>query len=177
MEPGTRRNEIILILKKQDEPLPAKKIAKFFDVSRQVIVGDIALLRAEGQDIISTPRGYIYEQKKNSRSEKYTGKIVCLHSVEETKKELQIIVDNGGETKNVEVDHPLYGSISSSLRIRSRHDINEFMKKLKDQQTTLLASLTDGIHLHTIQCEDEQSFIRIKEKLEEAGILYQQEKE
>lgn len=177
MEPGTRRKEIILILEKHEEPISAKKIAKHFDVSRQVIVGDIALLRAEGQDIISTPRGYIYEQKKNSHSRKYIGKIVCLHSVEETEKELQIIVDNGGETTNVEVDHPLYGSISSSLRIRSRHDINEFIKKVKDQNTTLLASLTDGIHLHTIQCEDEQTFIRIKQELDEAGILYQQFKE
>lgn len=175
MEPIARRSEILVILEQEEEPISAKKIANHFDISRQVIVGDIALLRAEGKEIISTPRGYILELEKKDNSGKYIGKIVCLHTVEQTEKELQIIVDNGGETMNVEVEHPLYGSISSSLRIRSRHDINEFMNKVKNKNTTLLASLTNGIHLHTIQCEDEHAFNRIQQELDEAGILYKQE--
>ena len=40
-------------------PVSATALAKQFAVSRQVIVGDIALLRAEGCSITATARGYI----------------------------------------------------------------------------------------------------------------------
>lgn len=174
MNPVMRRKEILKLLQNEKQPTNATKLADQFNVSRQVIVGDIALLRAEGREIISTPRGYLYDIDENN-SDYYTGKIVCLHTPEQTQKELQIIIDNGGETINVEVEHPVYGTIASTLRLRSRHDIQEFLHKMKEQNSNLLASLTDGIHLHTIQCEDKVTFDRIKKELNEAGILFNED--
>lgn len=171
MNPIMRRKEILQLLQSEKQPTTATKLADQFNVSRQVIVGDIALIRAEGKEIISTPRGYLYDID-DTNSEYYTGKIVCLHTPEQTQKELQIIIDNGGETVNVEVEHPVYGTIASALRLRSRHDIQEFLHKMQEQNSTLLSSLTDGIHLHTIQCEDQTTFDRIKKELNEAGILF-----
>lgn len=172
MNPTTRRKEIFKVLQNEKQPTNATKLADKFNVSRQVIVGDIALLRAEGREIISTPRGYLHNNIDKNNFDHYTGKIVCLHTTEQTEKELQIIVDNGGETIDVEVEHPIYGVIASTLHLRSRHDIQEFLHKMKEQNSNLLASLTDGIHLHTIQCEDKAMFDRIKKELKEAGILF-----
>lgn len=166
-----RREEILKQLQHEHHAVSASKLASRFDVSRQVIVGDIALLRAEGHDILSTPRGYVIpnsEQKDNI----YIGKVVCLHKADQTEQELQIIIDNGGEVLDVSVDHPLYGSLTGELRVANRYDINEFLKKMNNNQSKMLASLTNGVHTHTIHCENEEAFNRIKSELENANILY-----
>ena len=49
-----RREKIIQKLKTSEKPISATTFAKIFDVSRQVIVQDVALLRANGNSIIST---------------------------------------------------------------------------------------------------------------------------
>ena len=54
-----RRYEILNLIKSMKEPISGTELAKKFDVSRQVIVQDIALLRAENYDIFSTTRGYL----------------------------------------------------------------------------------------------------------------------
>ena len=56
---GKRREEIRrLLLESGDRVLSAGELAARFDVSRQIIVGDIAILRAGGEEILSTARGY-----------------------------------------------------------------------------------------------------------------------
>lgn len=168
-----RRQALVSALLKGEGPITARQLAEEYGVSRQVIVGDIALLRAEGHTILATPRGYVYEDKKVEAEGGYTGKIACLHSEEQIKEELQIIVDNGGQTVDVEVEHPLYGTITSPLRIQSRHDIEEFLKQMDAKETRMLSSLTGGVHLHTLICPDGASFQRIKNQLRSAGILYE----
>ena len=74
--------------------------AKKFGVSRQVIVQDIALIRAAGYEIISTNRGYILNQPKT----------VCRifkvqHTDEQLEEELNTIVDLGGCVDNVMIHH------------------------------------------------------------------------
>ena len=59
MSVETRHKQILTILKESNSPIVARKLAEKFEVSRQVIVGDIALLRAAGEEILSTPKGYI----------------------------------------------------------------------------------------------------------------------
>lgn len=166
-----RRQAILEHLKRVDLAVSARKLAEQFNVSRQVIVGDVALLRAEGHDILSTPRGYLLPENEEE-TDIYQGKIVCLHSAEQTAEELQIIVDNGGKVLDVSVEHPLYGALTGKLRIANRFDINEFLSEVKKQESKMLASLTDGIHTHTIQCTDEATFNRIKSELQRARILY-----
>ncbi|MGP6139978.1 MULTISPECIES: transcription repressor NadR [unclassified Jeotgalibaca] len=171
MSTVARRQEILECLKRVEVAVSARKLAEQFNVSRQVIVGDIALLRAEGYDILSTPRGYLLPRNEEE-TYLYQGKIVCLHTADQTKEELQIIVDNGGQVLDVIVEHPLYGTISGKLRIANRFDIKEYLKEVKKNESKMLASLTGGIHTHTIQCKDKKTFNRIKSELETAGILY-----
>ena len=59
MEAQKRREGIARRLEQAEGPVSASALAKEFAVSRQIIVGDVALLRAAGLDIAATPRGYI----------------------------------------------------------------------------------------------------------------------
>ena len=51
-----RREDIVRRLTISAEPISASSLAAAYGVSRQIIVGDIALLRASGEKISSTPR-------------------------------------------------------------------------------------------------------------------------
>ena len=148
-----------------DAPISASVLATRFGVSRQIIVGDIALLRASGMNIIATPRGYRLGEKQG---EVYT--VPCVHTQEDTETELLAIVDNGCTVLNVVVEHPLYGEIAGQLSLSSRYDVQQFMEKSRTAKQ--LASLTDGIHLHNITCPNEDAYIRVCKALDEAGILY-----
>ena len=56
---GDVRQEILKYIAGSRKPVSGTKLAELFQVSRQVIVQDIALLRAADYDIISTNRGYL----------------------------------------------------------------------------------------------------------------------
>ncbi|WP_373751083.1 transcription repressor NadR [Jeotgalibaca porci] len=171
MGPAMRRQAILKYLTQMDAAISARKMAEKFDVSRQVIVGDIALLRAEGHDVLSTPRGYILPAKADEKSF-YEGKVVCLHTPQQAEEELQIIVDNGGRVMDVSVDHPYYGLLTGKLQIATRYDIKEFLNHVKKHEAKMLSSLTDGVHTHVIHCPDQDTFTRIKSELHQHGILY-----
>ncbi|HEY8363291.1 MAG TPA: transcription repressor NadR [Tissierellaceae bacterium] len=173
MDGNDRRIEILKILERAQEPIKGTDLAERFNVSRQVIVQDIALLRAEGNNILATPRGYVlprsYEEKKIKKT------IVCRHQgYDELEEELRIIVDLGGKIIDVIVEHPLYGEIKGSLEIASRYDLKLFMDELRKTKAEPLASLTGGIHLHTIEVPDEETFERIKRELSKKKLLIQE---
>lgn len=168
-----RRNEIIKILEASDQAVNATQLAEQFSVSRQIIVGDIALIRAKGIEVIATPRGYLSAKALKGEDKSFTAKVACLHSEAEVEKELTIVVDNGGEVVDVQVEHPLYGTITGELHIGSRHDVADFMKKMGAKEVTMLSTLTGGVHIHTIACKDEAALIRIKHELKQAGILFE----
>ncbi|HSQ90401.1 transcription repressor NadR [Romboutsia sp.] len=166
-----RREEIINILKNASQAISGTNLANELNVSRQLIVGDIALLRAAGMDIISTPKGYILNNKESD--ENYIIRtIACRHSKDFIKDELNSIVDEGATVVNVIVEHSVYGQITADLHLSSRRDVKEFMKKLKVEDVNPLAQLTDGIHLHTIKCRDEETFEEVIKSLKEKGYLY-----
>ena len=79
-----RKTRIMEIISSSDKPVSASKIAKELGVSRQIIVGDVALLRASGEDITATPRGYILE---TNRSNHYT--IAVKHNNDQLEEELK----------------------------------------------------------------------------------------
>ena len=156
-------------LRSAERPLSATKFAKELSVSRQIIVGDVALLRASGEKILATPRGYILE-RTNGQIE-YT--VACVHDFENMEKELNIMVDNGCTVRNVTVEHPIYGQLTGQLQLSSRYDVSQFMEKLRKGEVAPLCQLTGGVHLHALSCPDEACFERTKAALADAGLLYE----
>ena len=170
MQAESRRQNIIRILTGSTGPVSAGKLAGMFGVSRQIIVGDIALLRASGVDITATPRGYVLTKG----SEGIIHRIPCRHRPEEMKEELQILVDNGCLVRDVIVEHPVYGQLVGQLDIATRYDVDEFISKVMRSDAAPLSDLTGGIHLHTIFCPDEEVYRRVLEKLRKSGFLFEQ---
>ena len=170
MSVETRHKQILTILKESNSPIVARKLAEKFEVSRQVIVGDIALLRAAGEEILSTPKGYIL----NTNLEKEVKKrIVCKHSIEETSAEIQTIIDLGGKLLDVSVEHPVYGEITGTLNIFDQADADQFIRKIESGETSLLLELTEGVHVHTIAASNIEIIELIEQDLMEKGILYE----
>ena len=160
-----RRNKILQRLSSADVAISATALAREFSVTRQVIVGDIALLRAQGHDISATPRGYVIPAAAIGP----VHQIACIHSEDQTQAELNAIVDCGCTVLDVIVEHPVYGQLTAPLQISSRYDVEQFLQKMHDAAP--LSALTEGIHLHTISCPNEDVFAHLKEMLHHLGIL------
>lgn len=172
MDAKQRRKEITKILKGSDMPISASSLASQLSVSRQIIVGDVAILRASGANIMATPRGYQYQDTAENTFP-YEGLIVCRHTPEQLQDELYTIVDYGGTVINVLIEHPLYGQLSGALNISSRYDVDLFLKQIWEEENAKpLSLLTNGIHLHQIGCKNQVVFERIKDILTEKGILF-----
>lgn len=167
MNTNERRERILDYLKAADHPLSATALAQKLSVSRQIIVGDVALLRAAGADITATPRGYVLERPRTG----FIRTVACLHSGEAMEQELTLIVDQGCTVENVIVEHPVYGQLTGPLDLSSRYDIYEFMRKVSENGARPLSALTDGIHLHTLRCPSQEAFDRTAAALEKAGFL------
>lgn len=173
MKAQERRAHILHDLKLAQEPVTAVQLAQKYDVSRQVIVGDIALLRAANHEILATNQGYLMNIPVTPvQTSVYRGKLVCQHCREETERELKLIVDLGGRVEDVQVDHPVYGILKASLKIDNYEDIRNFIAQMEAFQGEMLSSLTQGIHIHTIITENLEDFLAIKEALQKADILY-----
>lgn len=171
MNTTLRREKIAEILDTSTEYVSASKLTEVFGVSRQIIVSDIALLRANGKNIIATQRGYIIE--KGTDLGKATA-IICRHTKEQIREELYAIVDGGGIVSNVIVEHPLYGQISADLKISSRFDADEFVEKAQAFNASQLSDLTDGVHIHTIRVPSQKALDKILLDLNQKGILIEQ---
>ena len=163
-----RREALSRCLTETPCPVSATALAQRFSVSRQIIVGDIALLRASGLDVVATPRGY-----KLGETTGLIRTVACIHNgVEELEKELLAMVDNGCTVIDVVVEHRLYGEITGQLSLSSRYDVQQFVERAKDSST--LSSLTGGLHLHNLRCPDEEAYQRVCRDLEKLGVLYTQ---
>lgn len=164
-----RRAEVLRRLQEASQPLTGTRLSRELGVSRQIIVGDVSILRAEGQQIFATPRGYIMPKQEIGGFRKAT--LVCQHRAEDMEAELNAIVDNGGTVLDVIVEHPVYGPIKSDLLLESRRDIRNFLTKMKKCQANPLLVVTGGIHIHTVQVPDGEALQAIKDELVSLGIL------
>ncbi|OYQ66636.1 transcription repressor NadR [Aerococcus sp. 1KP-2016] len=172
MKAADRRDALLNALTNARGPLKANTLADAFGVSRQIIVGDVAILRASDHDIIATNQGYLLATKATAQdNSRYRGKIVCQHDSDQAVNELAMIVDRGGWVENIEIDHPYYGIIKATLTIQSHADITHFTAEMASHKGAMLSSLTNGIHLHTITAPDKTVFDEIKRDLFAAGIL------
>ena len=167
MEAASRRQAILDRLRTADRPVSASALAAGLNVSRQIIVGDIALLRAGGAEISATPRGYVLPRATDG----ITRTIACRHTLARTGQELDILVDNGCPVLDVIVEHPVYGQLTGQLQISSRYDVEQFLARIRDSDAAPLSMLTGGLHLHTLCCPNEDAYTRACAALKAAGLL------
>ena len=168
MTAAQRRSAIYEHLTRADTPISATALAQRFSVTRQVVVGDIALLRAEGHRITATPRGYMIPSETG-----LLRTIACHHSGADTQKELFAMVDCGCTVLDVIVEHPVYGQLTAPLALSSRYDVEQFVQRMADSHAQPISALTDGVHLHTLSCPSEDAFAHLKATLQSMGMLYE----
>ncbi len=169
MDAQTRRETIAQRLRQSPTPVSASALARECSVSRQVVVGDVALLRAGGAAIDATARGYVIQRSR----EGLRRQVACRHQGPDMEKELQIIVDNGCTVLDVIVEHPVYGQLTGGLGLSSRYDVRQFIRLAQTAQP--LSLLTEGVHLHTLLCPGQEAFLRVREELADAGFLLEQD--
>ena len=172
MNAAQRRERILARLTQALEPVSASALAGELGVSRQIVVGDVALLRAAGAQIDATPRGY----QLHPAAKGYTGILACVHrTAEQMRCELYTVVDHGGVVVDVAVENALYGELRGNLNLGSRYDVDAFVRQAGSAPECLLSRMTGGVHLHTLRCPDEQTFRRIEAALDAQGLLYRRE--
>jgi len=162
-----RRECIIKMLNTADEAISGTALAKELKVSRQIIVQDIALLRAEDMEIMSTTKGYLIAKKY----EKARRTFAVKHTTRQMEEELNLIVDCGGFILDVIVEHPVYGKISANLSIGSRQEVSAFIDRVNNSETVPLKELTKDVHRHTVEAQSEEVLNIIEEKLRQQGFL------
>ncbi len=170
MKANNRRKKILSIIRKSAIPVTGKELAALLQVTRQVIVQDIALLRAEGEAVFATSSGYLLV---DSAFQKRPIKVfTCRHkTLEEAEKELMIIVQNGGRVRDVIIEHPIYGEITGALMIDTPAAVKNLIERLRRKDSLMLSSITDGAHMHTVDAKTAESLEMIEANLQEAGIL------
>ena len=168
MEGQERRERILQLLQTNTEPVSGSQLAKQFGVSRQVIVQDIALLRAINRNILSTAKGYLLYCRG---TQKVNRCFPVWHNTSQIREELYCIVDLGGKILDVIVSHPIYGTISADLLINSRKEVDEFVTKVEEKRTIPLKELTNNYHFHTVEADSIEQLNAIELALKNAGYL------
>lgn len=166
MKAEERRNEILSFIGNTETPLPAGVLAERFKVSRQVIVQDIAILRANGYGITATNRGYLLNVGTRA-----TRVFKCRHTFEQIVDEGYLIIDCGGRVEDIYVNHRLYGRISARLDLDTRTHVEELYRSLRSGASKPLMSVTDGYHYHTVSAESEETLDKIEGLLRDSGFL------
>lgn len=170
MSSEDRREELLQILVRSGKPISGADLAAALGVSRQVIVQDIALLRANGMEILSTNRGYVAQNKSGAMFQRV---FKVIHTEAEAEKELNLVVDLGGIVKDVFIYHKAYGVVRADMNIKSRRDVKSYMEKIKTGKSSLLMNVTAGYHYHTILAEDEETLDLVFKALQDNGFLAQ----
>jgi transcriptional regulator of NAD metabolism len=168
---GEKRREFLLsLLKTSSNPITGSELAKKANVSRQVIVNDMTLLKAKNEPIIATSQGYLYMLQPGVQ-QSFEKTIACCHSPLEVENELFLLVDNGVTVKDVRIEHPVYGDLTASIMVSNRKEVIQFLEKIKNTSAAYLSELTEGVHLHTVSAANAQSIADAEQALEEAGYL------
>ncbi len=174
MEAKQRREEILRLLNMDMKPLSATRLADHFGVSRQIVVGDVALLRAAGECITATSRGYVLGKAPGIEEKADTYVLTCSHDKSALETELYTVLDNGGSFLNISIEHKLYGTIVCDMNITSRYEADVYLKQIALDSAPLLSDLTGGVHFHTIHCPSSDVYRRVLSALKDKGLLYSQ---
>lgn len=168
MDTIERRQQILKLLRQAAHPLTGAELSTRLQVSRQVIVQDMAVLRAAGEEILASPQGYYFYQRN---SETYRAVVAVCHPPEQTEVELMALVDVGVEIVDVIIDHPLYGEQRGMLHLASREDVRQFIGRWTATGARLLSELTGGPHLHTLEARRSEQLDQARTVLRERGYL------
>ena len=166
MNAEERRKEIVNLLYASTDALSGSILAEKLGISRQIIVQDIALLKAEGFDILSTHKGYII--KDSPLIEKV---FKLRHTSEQTLDELSSVVSLGGCIVDVFVNHKVYGRIKAMLNIASQNDVEIFRQNIESGKSSELMHVTSGYHYHTVRAENEAVLSEIEKMFRLKGYL------
>jgi len=168
---GEDRRQSIMGMLRRGGVYTGSVLSEMFGVTRQVIVGDIALLRAAGELIVATPQGYMYVPAVSGRAVRQT--IAAKHTPDlaSLREELYLIVGHGVTVLDVTVEHPLYGEITGNLRLMSQRDVDVFLEKMQSSNAEPLSVLTGGMHLHTLEAPDQQTLQSLLQQLRQRGFL------
>ncbi len=166
MKAEKRRREIVAALMGASAPLSGAQLSEQTGVSRQVIVQDIAVLKAEGYDILATHKGYII---KSAPTVERVFKV--HHDSSRTEDELCGIVDLGGIVVDVYVWHKVYGKIGAGLNIFSKKGVQQFMEGIKSGRSTELMHITGGYHYHTVRADSEAVLDSIQQYLTQNNYI------
>ena len=165
-----RRMKIRQMLLDARQPLTGTALAGALHVSRQVIVQDIALMRAEHLPILSTNKGYLLGPDA-VRSSQPKRVFFVRHATDRVLEEFMTVIDLGGRILDVAVEHELYGPIRADLLIENRQDAQDFVDRLKNCRDNPLKVLTDDCHFHTVAAPSEKLLDLIESELRSRGFL------
>ena len=168
MNASKRRLRIMELLSRANAPLTGSTLAAVCHVTRQIIVGDIARLRAENTSIIATPQGY--RLLKTTTGIKRL--VVSKHGPDEAEHELRTIVAKGGTVCNVTIEHDVYGSLEGNLHLSTQKDIDRYLKRMKENHAAFLSSMSGGIHTHLIEAPTRAVMDEIIKALHKEGFIY-----
>lgn len=166
----SRRANLLQLLQDHGSPLSGSALAKMLGVTRQIIVQDIALIRADNHNILSTNKGYIYR----ADSEKITQPmrvVYVRHTTEQVLDEFLTVLELGGTVLDVAVEHEIYGQIRVDLLIETEQDARDFVDRLAHCKDNPLKVLTDDCHYHTIAAPSEKLLDLIENALKKNGML------
>lgn len=166
MKATERRAEILSLIGNSQSPVPAGYLSEKYSVSRQVIVQDVAILRAQGYGVISTNRGYVIGIDVTCERI-----FKCRHTLEGLIREGEIIISLGGKIEDISVNHRVYGKISARLELSTMRNVNELYRSLATGASKPLMSVTDGYHYHTVSAESEEALDEIETALRQSGFL------
>lgn len=166
MKADERRKAIVTFLLSEPNPISGGTLAERFGVSRQIIVGDISIIKASGYEIFSTHNGYIIH--KTPLVERV---FKVYHTTEDTEDELNCIIDLGGTIVDVFVWHKVYGKIVVPLNIFSRRHVKQFIEGVRSGKSTELMTITGGYHYHTVRADSEEILDEIQKALEDRKLI------
>ena len=165
-----RREGILQLLQHRPDPISGAALAQHFQVSRQVIVQDIALMRAESIPILSTNKGYII--RSGSVNPQQPKRVFYVrHETDQVLEEFMAVLELGGKILDVAVEHELYGQLRADLLIESAADAREFVDRLSRCRDNPLKVLTGDCHYHTVSAPSEKLLDLIQEALAEKKFL------
>lgn len=165
MESARRRERILDRLAAATSPVPAALLGSELGVSRQIVVSDVALLRASGQPVRATNRGYVLAPASARPRRTFH----VQHGADLVETELNAVVDAGGTLLDVSISHAVYGKVTVPQVVRDHEDITRLLSQMRD--VPLLPELTGGDHVHTVEADDEDTLDAVGAALDALGIL------
>ena len=166
MKSDERRKSIVNLLLSEKRAVSGGELSEKYNVSRQIIVKDISILKEHGLDIVATSAGYVI---KSSPFVERVFKV--FHTTEQTEDELQAIVDLGGTVADVYVWHKAYGKMEAKLNISSRKQIAQFIESVRTGKSVELMHITGGYHYHTVRADSEKSLDQIEAELSKRNYI------